>query len=265
MTGATPADTEILARSSRRAWLREIRDLDKWHDPLLLEDAAVTVHGVGRFELRTATDDLYHVLPYREQKIFDEIHKRLRRGDVFVDAGANIGVFTVLAGKIVESTGKVVAIEMIPETVDRLRRHVVLNQLSNVSVVERALSDRSGQKITATIPRGRFGQASIVRGTGGTTVSVETTTLDEVLSKVEGSIALLKVDLEGAEAKAFAGAIHTLDRTEAVIFEELGGNSDMIDLLSAVGFTIRQLDAHNFIAERYQPSVGEADPGLIVQ
>lgn len=250
MTGATAADMEILKHSSRQAWLREIRDLDHWHDPLLVEDAAVTVHGVGHFELRAATDDLYHVLPHREQQVFDEIRTRLKSGDVFVDAGANIGVFTVLAGNIVGVTGKVIAIEMIPETAARLRRHVDLNQLSKVSVVERALSDRSGEQVLASIPEGRFGQASIVRATGGTTVSVETTTLDEVLSAVEGSIALLKVDLEGAEAKAFAGAHQTLARSRAVIFEELGDVSAMIDLLSASGFTVRCLDARNLIAER---------------
>jgi FkbM family methyltransferase len=250
ITGATPADREILKRSSRRAWLREIRDLDDWHDPLLLEDATVDVHGVGCFELRTATDDLYHVLPYREQRIFDEIRARLRGGDVFVDAGANIGVFTVLGGNIVGAAGKVVAIEMIPETAAQLRRHVELNRLSNVKVVERALSERPGQHITASIPEGRFGQASIVRGGGGKAVSVETTTLDEVLSKIEGPISLLKVDLEGAEAKAFAGATHTLARTQAVIFEELGDSSDIADLLAAAGFTTRHLDAHNLIAER---------------
>jgi FkbM family methyltransferase len=250
VTGVTPVDAEILKRSSRQAWLHELHDLDHWHDPLLIEDAAVTVHGVGCFELRTATDDLYHVVPYREQQVFDEIRARLRSGDVFVDAGANIGVFTVLAGNIVGPAGKVIAIEMIPETAARLRRHVAMNQLSNVSIVERALSDRSGQQITASIPEGRFGQASIVRGAEGRAVSVETTTLDEVLGKLEGPIAVLKVDLEGAEAKAFAGARLTLARTQAVIFEELGDSSDMTDLLSPAGFAIRHLDAHNLIAER---------------
>lgn len=250
MTGATPADIEILKRSSRQAWLHDLRDLDNWHDPHLMENAAVSVHGLGQFELRAATDDLYHVLPYREQKIFDEIRARLRKGAVFVDAGANIGVFTVLAGKIVGATGKVIAVEMIPETAERLRRHIALNNLPNISVIERALSDRSGERITASIPPGRFGQASIVADTRGTTVAVETTTLDEVLSKIDGPIALIKIDLEGAEAKAFAGASQTLARTEAVIFEELGDSCHVTDLLSTVGFKVRHLDAHNLIAER---------------
>lgn len=250
MRGETIDDQRILRRSARAALLNSLRQAGEWQDPQLLGDASVAVAGIGRFTLRAESDDLYHVLPAREPAVLAAIRTTLKVGDLFIDAGANIGVFTVLAGNIVGAGGRVVAIEMIPATAKLLRHHIALNALGNVSVIERALSDRAGEQITASIPDGRFGQASIVGNPRGTSVTVETTTLDAALDDFAGPIALIKLDLEGAEAKACAGAIATLHRTRAVIFEELGNDRKVVELLNGLGFVIRNLDQHNFIAEK---------------
>src|SRR5262249_50498938 len=69
----------------------------------------------------------------------------LRSGDVFVDVGANIGLFTLIAADRVGPTGKVIAFEPTSTTFDRLLRNVRLNRFSNVQCVKSALSDRSGE------------------------------------------------------------------------------------------------------------------------
>src|SRR6266496_451229 len=73
------------------------------------------------------------------------VNRFLRPGDVFVDVGANIGLFTLIAASRVGPTGKVIAFEPTSETYERLVGNVRLNRLRNVDCVRSALSDHSGE------------------------------------------------------------------------------------------------------------------------
>src|SRR5580765_7707639 len=66
---------------------------------------------------------------------------RLEPGDVFVDVGANIGVFTVMAAKRVGPTGRVIAFEPSPSVIRYLEENVRLNELTNVTVCPLALDE----------------------------------------------------------------------------------------------------------------------------
>ncbi|NET72232.1 MAG: FkbM family methyltransferase, partial [Sphaerospermopsis sp. SIO1G2] len=54
----------------------------------------------------------------------------LKRGDVFIDCGANIGYFSIYAGGIVGEKGQVIAVEANPITLETLQRNLQLNQLN---------------------------------------------------------------------------------------------------------------------------------------
>ncbi len=252
-------DRAVLRRSFLRGVGRSGSNLDLWQDPELTEDANVLVSGIGRFHLRAFTDDLYHVLPSREARVVSTIRARLEPGSVFVDAGANIGFFTLLAATIVGQGGHVFAIEMMPQTAARLREHVAANGLRNVTVLEFALADRSGDEITATVPAGKHGQASIVRGTSGDgaqQVSVPTRTLDDLLP-ADRRIDLMKMDLESAEYLALKGAARVLTRTRAIIIEQLAGDNSAIDLLKESGFQMLDLDGSNLLAAKPEASAAD--------
>ena len=175
----------------------------------------------------------------------------LRPGDVFVDAGANIGTYTVAASREVGDSGTVVAIEMMPETMAILRSHVELNSLKNVSLSHVALSNVLGDSISVDVPSGgKHGQASIVRADPKTSsvVTVSTSTLDDILSPYP-RIRLVKMDLEGAEELALEGGRESLKRTQAIIFEDKGDDG-LIPAVQALGFVVRRLDGNNSIGER---------------
>jgi hypothetical protein len=70
-----------------------------------------------------------------------------------------------------------------------------------------------------------------------------------LLIDVPGTIELIKMDLEGAEPMAIAGAERILARTRFVIFEQLGGDA-AAELLESKGFRLRTLDSTNVLAER---------------
>lgn len=255
--GATARDQMVLLLSACMAPLISLRELHRWQDPVLLSDATVDVASIGRFSLRAHTDDLWHVLPWREQSIVDAMRSMLSPGDVFIDAGANIGIYTVLASRLVGPTGLVICIEMMPDTDDRLEFHIRMNGLQNVKVFRRALSDVSGQVIRASVQEGKYGQATIAadleRFGLGHTIDVETITLDDVTHDVE-RVRLMKIDVEGAELTALRGAVQLLQKLQALIYESWGWKRGILEpvdrLLEGAGYSARQLDGNNWIATR---------------
>lgn len=246
--GATWADQKTLLRSALAAPLLSLDNLNQWQDPILLADAQVSVRGVGKFFVRERCDDLFHLLPSREPTVANAIRKYLKLGDIFVDAGANIGIYTVIAGHIVGDAGRVIAIEMMPKTATVLREHIAMNLLKNVEVIAQALSSTAGQVVVARVPPGRHGQASIANGLvrGASEVSVTTTTLEIIFEGIK-RIALIKMDLEGAEALALEGAGDALERVQAVIFEDLG-DARLGEIFKLKKFSVQRLDGNNCLA-----------------
>lgn len=242
-----------MRRSFRAAPLNSLRGLAEWRDPVLLEPATVNVANLGRFNLRPGTDDLWHVAPGREPFLTDQMRRLLKDGDTFVDAGANIGTVTVAGAKLVGPQGLVIAVEMMPETAAILRDHIELNGLTNVTVVENALAADNGEVVHASVSGGRWGQATIAAGSHNAQklcFAVRTTTLDEVLKSVE-KVKLLKIDIEGAELEALAGAKGSLNRIQNIIYEELPGAKSVQALLTDAGFKVSHLVGDNFMAARF--------------
>ena len=253
LRGCTWRDQLKLLASAAAAPVLALRDLSSWQDPVLLFDACIRVPRIGRFHVRRHTDDLWHILPSREQGIHDALERLLRPGDVFVDAGANVGFYTLLASRLVGPTGRVLAIEMMPATAAILRQHVAINHCTNVEIVEKALSDRAGETIMARVPAGKHGQATVADFAHAYDTfeehEVETTTLDEICGELE-RIALLKLDLEGAELQAMAGARATLERADRVIYESHTSRDDLARAFEQAGFTETEIMRKDRLVEK---------------
>jgi FkbM family methyltransferase len=141
----------------------------------------------------------------------------LRPGDVVVDIGANIGLATLVAAKIVGPRGRVVAVEPHPQTFEYLRDNVQLNGLADVvRLYCAALGEREGQRRIVEFP----GDDSQNHLDGGdqSGIRVAVVPLDGLLM-LEGPTALLKLDVEGYEKLVLDGANRTLATTGCVYFE----------------------------------------------
>lgn len=132
--------------------------------------------------------------------------KVLRPGGWFVDGGANIGYFTMLAGRMVGPEGKVDAFEPDPGNRVRLESHLAQNPLTNVRVHPMAVWDRS-ETISMTHPttddfnHGMSG-GYVDPNVAGERYDVRGVRLDE---RIEGIPDLVKLDVEGAEFRAVKG------------------------------------------------------------
>jgi FkbM family methyltransferase len=242
---------KTLWASAASALLTSFRNLDAFQKPMPLGDLEVDVAGIGRFAIRAGTDDMLHLLPAREQKVRETIEQRIRPGAVFIDGGANIGFYSILAARLAGPLGRVVAFEMMPDTAAVLRRHIAANGAPAITVVERALSDRSGSRVRASVEPGQHGQASIINDGSERhhSIEVETITLDEALIGC-GAIELIKLDLEGAEYAALQGAAAVLARTACVVFESNERDQRIFDLLAGSGFIVEHLEGSDFLAQK---------------
>ena len=73
------------------------------------------------------------------------IHKLLKRGDTYIDIGANLGVHTMAASRVVGDTGMVMAVEPNPHTFAHLQAHLTINRITNVRAFNVGLSDTNGE------------------------------------------------------------------------------------------------------------------------
>src|SRR5262249_32597514 len=121
---------------------------------------------------------------------------------VFVDVGANVGLFSLFVASCASTNAKILAIEPEPENLRRLRFNVMSNPGVPVRVIPLALDERAGKVALEANRRDRGGTRTrpLNQGSHPDVVEVECLPLEEVLRR-EGivSIDALKIDVEGAE------------------------------------------------------------------
>ena len=250
--GATLTDQIKLLLSFLVGIFTSFKNLSEWQDPQLLWYAKLEVKNIGKFYVRNKTDDLHHINPYRESEVYYEIKNVLKRDDLFVDVGANIGFYTVLASKIVGKNGKVYSIEMLPANNRILNEHVRVNNLNNVEIIKKALSNNEGDEITISTPYEQFGQASIVYNEigSGNKITVKTVRLDQIIGENE-KITLLKIDTEGAEKLVLEGAEKIVNNIRRIIFEMHDDDpfkNTVFKFLRNKGFDISKLGGKDYLA-----------------
>jgi len=135
----------------------------------------------------------------------------LRPGDVVIDGGANIGLYTVLAAACVGRHGQVIACEPSPATMTLLRANVKHNRFDWVEVREVALAEARGRLTMHTFePGSGYSSFAPALTLDGDRIDVEVTTLDDLAATLDRSVSLVKLDVEGAELRALHGASELL-------------------------------------------------------
>lgn len=194
--------------------------------------------------------------PVYESETTDYFVRHLSEGQTFVDIGANHGYFTLLAASLVGPTGRVIAFEPNPNVFAQLQTHVQLNHFESRTTLHAcALSDQRADAARLYVSRDAInsGLSSLtpnaeLLAAGGlseeATVSVPVDTFDRWFSTAGAScIDLIKIDVEGAEARVVVGMSQSLrtGRIRTLIVETTWG-SHAHELLVAAGYHARPLD-----------------------
>lgn len=131
----------------------------------------------------------------------------LKRGMTFVDVGANVGYYTLMAASLVGAEGRVLAFEPSPYAFDRLASAIKKNLLAQAQVTQIGLSDTPGE-LQLFIPKivGNH-SPSMIANEGGAPINVPVRRLDDYLTMAGiNHVDLMKIDVEGYEPNVLRGA-----------------------------------------------------------
>ena len=183
-----------------------------------------------------------------ETKVIKDI---VKEGDVVIDAGANIGYYTILLSKLVGATGKVYAFEPGEECFSLLKKNLRENRCCNVILINKALFNKKG-KIKFYIDKEDKGSSSVLKTNGMEVislrcVSVESTTLD---NEIKEPIDFMKIDIEGAELQALQEATTLLCSCKKMVIEapkERKDFKEIMKLLIVNKYNVERLDVGNIL------------------
>jgi FkbM family methyltransferase len=183
-----------------------------------------------------------------------------KAGDIVVDIGAGRGEDVLPFANEVGPTGRVVAVEAHPTTYGHLKRFCQLNRLSNVLAIHAAVMDTPG---SVAIDDGVSWLTNTVR-TSGEGNRVRATTVDRICREHRlDRIDFLKMNIEGAEARALLGMRDTISKIQSMCVcchdfradrghgEEFRTRDFVTEFLKSSGFTVsrRSSDPRDFVRD----------------
>jgi FkbM family methyltransferase len=175
-------------------------------------DGAITLWStpLGEYWVPTASADaVIHDLAEQKRNIYGT---RIRPGDIVLDAGANIGVFTRKA--LWAGASKVVAIEPAPENLECLRRNFAREIAEGrVVIYSKGVWDKDDVLQFAVDPTNSAKDSFVRTVDNPQFTHVPVTTIDRLMAELTlPRVDFIKMDIEGAEPKAVAGARNTIAR-----------------------------------------------------
>lgn len=278
---------EGLARlPGRRAPVKGWSLVTEWLHRRIRRESVDVVHqnayGVTlRLDLRDYTQRgmFYDAYETQELNFMTEV---LRPGDVMVDIGANIGLFTLVAAKAVGQSGSVHAFEPVPGNCERLEENVRLNGFTNVRLNKSAVGDHAGTVSLAI-------DADMANTSGASTSSFYTVTrladpvieltapldtLDDYATRELAGrrIRLVKIDVEGSEPAVLAGMSDVLKshRVDVLMLEvsvyglARGGSRilEVVEPLRSAGYYLYRLGVGGLLSRwsyRGEPSIPDRE------
>jgi FkbM family methyltransferase len=145
----------------------------------------------------------------------------LRNNDLFVDVGANVGSYTILACAVIGARGY--AFEPVPPTYRRLVENIRINHVENNVTAMNCGIGREQGTMDFTSDMDTVNHVLAAGERRSNTIRVDVSTLDAVLQ--HESPALMKIDVEGFETQVLQGAVETLKKqTLHSVIMELNGS-----------------------------------------
>lgn len=186
-----------------------------------------------------------------ERAIVEDLLSELQSDDVVFDVGANVGTYACFISQEVPASQTVV-FEPHPANLDGLRSNLTLNDTDAV-IIEKALADSVGTaELEVASPDVGEGKHSLATGEASETIEIKLTTGDRLVEN--GSVpqpTILKVDVEGAEGRVFAGMHSVLSRSACRLCyvevhpdrlkEYSDTESDIVTTLEDCGFDVAKL------------------------
>ncbi len=177
-----------------------------------------------------------------EGEVRKQISELLKPGMTLVDVGANLGWYVLLGARLVGPSGRVYAFEAASSTATVLAKNIAANHHRNVTIVTKAVTDRSG-RISFFIEDSSGGSGVFASGRETDRTEVEAVSLDEFFQE-QGwpEVHVIKIDVEGAEKLVLSGMRELSRRNPALkLIVEINFRrfslEELFDALQLCGFS----------------------------
>ena len=145
-------------------------------------------------------------------KSYEKYHK-IKPGDIVLDIGANIGMFTIKAAISTGEKGEIIAIEPEPNNVKMLKENS--RSFKNIKIIPYAVGNTSGQiELTIGIHTGgHYIEPDTDKRANQKTITVRIDKLDNIFKKLKlDNIDFVKIDVEGWELETLKGSVDSLGK-----------------------------------------------------
>lgn len=185
--------------------LKTIHGVEMMIDPSLDKGVELSLFETGTYEKGT----------------IQLLEKYLEPGASFLDIGANIGLMSVIASKIVGERGIVYAVEANPGTAVILQANIELNKCKNIELLPIALSDKQGKALLFENWEVNRGGASLISQSDDQKgIEVKMERLDDLFDE-QTKIDLVKIDVEGFEPQVIRGGMNWFKKQLPVFIIEV--------------------------------------------
>lgn len=179
---------------------------------------------------------------------------------VFIDIGANVGLFSLFVAATARSA-RIVAIEPEPGNFERLRFNVDANRGLPIKVLALALGERDGEVAIVLNRRDRGGTRMASPGASGAVTVRCRPLVDVVREEKLAAIDALKIDVEGAEDKVLAPYFRDAPPSlwpSLIVIEDSRAewSVDLFALLAAKGYVVAARSRQNVMLRRPQSTIG---------
>jgi FkbM family methyltransferase len=168
----------------------------------------------------------------------ETIRKIVKRGDSVLDVGAHIGYYSLILSDLVGKEGRVFAFEPDSKNFALLKKNVEINDLQNVTIVNKAVSDKSGSLLLYN--GGGNSQNPTVGNNGGESTKVPCVSIDSYFDEDHRKIDFVKMDIEGSELFVLKGMEQLLQKNPhiklIVEFYPLGLSSAGVNPKTLLGY-----------------------------
>lgn len=197
-----------------------------------------------------------------EQEEIEFLKKTLNVGDIFIDVGSNIGLFSLVASKIVGNEGKVICFEPAPSTFSRLEENAKINNLNNIDLRNIGLSDSVSELEFYISKNGYDAWNSFAPSQDNkleNSITVPVSTLDIELKDVDKTgIKLVKIDVEGWEKFVLRGGkelfmnfnpVVMVEFTEENTFNAGYSIHEIYDIMTGFGYVWYRIKNNELVLE----------------
>lgn len=227
---------------------------------LLKSDSGLDLYVLGEEQIWTSRNSLWSIAfenAEQENTIYENSRIRISSGDVVLDVGAHVGLFTKRALR--EGPSLVVAIEPSPLSVECLRRNLVREVASGRVLVYPKGVWNEEKHLEMSLSEGVSGEDSFVHESqNAKKILLPVTTIDKLARELNlQRVDFIKMDIEGSERQALAGAAETIKRFHprmAICVYHLPDDPAVIpEIIRGIDSTYRW-ECGVCVAERYQIS-----------